>query len=126
MGFLMSLVFTKCKENSNLYYRFESEGLMILLLYVDDLFLAGEENLIDECKKKFFVEFEIKYFGMMHYFLGLEVWEFLEENFLNQGKYVVDILKRFRMLDCKAVNNPMVTNLNLLNDDSSDTINATL
>ena len=118
MGFLMSLVFTKCKANSNLYYKFESEGLMILLLYVDDIVLAGEENLINECKKKFFVEFEIKYFGMMHYFLGLEVWQFPNEIFLNQGKYVVEVLKTFEMLDCKAMNTKMVTNLNLLTDDS--------
>ena len=42
--------------------------------------------------------------------------------FLNQGKYVVEILKRFGMLDCKSMNNLMVTNLKLLNDDSLDTI----
>ena len=44
---------------------------MIPLLYMDDLFLTGEENLINECKKNLVVEFEIKYLGMMHYFLGL-------------------------------------------------------
>ena len=47
-GFLMSLVFTKSKEYSNLYYNVVDEGLMILFLYVDDLFLKGEENLISE------------------------------------------------------------------------------
>ena len=51
-GFLMSLGFTKSKANSNLYYKVENDGLMILLLYVDDLFLTGEDKLIDECKKK--------------------------------------------------------------------------
>ena len=51
-GFLMSLGFTKSKEDSNLYYKVENDGLMILLLYVDDLFLTGEDKLIIECKKK--------------------------------------------------------------------------
>ena len=37
--FLMSLGFTKSKEDSNLYYKVYYEGIMILLLYVDDLFL---------------------------------------------------------------------------------------
>jgi hypothetical protein len=47
---------------------------IILLLYVDDLFLAREEKLIVECKKRLAAEFEMKDLGLMHYFLGLEVW----------------------------------------------------
>ena len=46
---------------------------MILLLYVDDLFLAGEEELIKNVKRRLASEFEMKYVGMMHYFLGMEV-----------------------------------------------------
>ena len=72
-GFLMSLGFTKSKANSNLYYKVVDGGLMILLLYVDDLFLTSEEKFIDDCKKKLVVEFEMRDLGMMHYFLGLEV-----------------------------------------------------
>jgi hypothetical protein len=49
-------------------------GPMILLLYVDDLFLTGDEKLIIESKRKLVAEFEMKDLGMMHYFLGLEVW----------------------------------------------------
>ena len=73
-GFLMSLGFSKSKADSNLYYKFEDDGFMILLLYVDDLFLTGEAKPINECKKKLTAEFEMKYLGMMHYFLDLEVW----------------------------------------------------
>ena len=51
-GFLMSLGFTKSKEDSNLYYKVDNDGLMILVLYVDDLFLTGEDKHINECKKK--------------------------------------------------------------------------
>ena len=47
-GFLMSLGFTKSKANYNLYYTFFNEGIMILFLYVNELFLIGEENTIDE------------------------------------------------------------------------------
>ena len=50
----------------------------------------------------------------------------LDEIFLNQGKYTIDLLKRFGTLDCKAVNTPMVTNLKLLNDDSSERVDVTL
>ena len=46
---------------------------MILLLYVDDLFLTGEDKPIIECKKNLVVKFELKDLGMMHYFLFLKV-----------------------------------------------------
>ena len=48
----MSLSFTKSKADSNLYYKVEDDGLMILLLYVEDLFLTSEDKPINECKKK--------------------------------------------------------------------------
>ena len=49
--FLMSLSFTKSKADSNLYYKVEDDEIMILLLYVDDLFLTRKEKLISGCKK---------------------------------------------------------------------------
>ena len=65
----------------------------ILLLYVDDLFLTGEEKLILDSKRKLAAEFEMKDLGMMHYFLGLEVWQKPSEIMLSQGKYVVEIFE---------------------------------
>ena len=44
---------------------------MILLLYVDDLFVTGLDGLIADKKKKLAIEFEIQDLGMMHYFLGM-------------------------------------------------------
>ena len=122
----MSLGFTKSKEDSNLYYKVEDGGLMILLLYVDDLLLTGEYKPIKECKKNFATEFEMKDLGMMHYFLGLKVWQYPDHIFLNQGKYALEILKIFGMIDCKAMNTLMTINSKLLNDDSSETVDATL
>ena len=87
----MNLGFTKSKFDSNLYYKVEDEGIMILLLYVDELFLKGKDMLISECKKKLATKFEMKNLSTMHYFLGLEVWQFPDEIFLNQGKYTIEI-----------------------------------
>jgi hypothetical protein len=68
----------------------------------------------------------MKDLGIMHYFLGLEVWQRQNEIFLNQGKYALEILKRFDMIDCKAMPTPMVTNPKLLSDTSSETVDVTL
>jgi hypothetical protein len=51
-SFLKSLGFTKSKDDPNLYFKVMNDELVILLLYVDDLFLIGEENLITDCNKK--------------------------------------------------------------------------
>jgi hypothetical protein len=127
-SFLMSLGFTKSKVDSNLYFNFKvmNDEPVILLWYVDDLFLTKEDKLITDCKKKLVAEFEMKELGLMHYFLGLEVWQSPEKIFLNQGKYAVEILKRFDMLECKSMNTPMETKLKLLVDTSSKLVDATL
>jgi hypothetical protein len=58
--FLMSLGFTKSRVDPNLYFNIENDGPIILMLYVDELFLTDEENLITDCKKKLVVEFEMR------------------------------------------------------------------
>jgi hypothetical protein len=71
-SFLMSLGFTKNKGDSNLYYKVVDGGPVILMLYVDDLFLTGDKKLITESKRKLATKFEMKDMGMMQYFLVLE------------------------------------------------------
>jgi hypothetical protein len=73
-SFLTSLGFTKSKEDSKLYFKVMNNDLVILLLYVDELLLTEEENIIIECKKRLASEFEMKDLGLMHYFIGIEVW----------------------------------------------------
>ena len=53
-SFLKRLVFTKSKAYSNLYFKVEDgKPIMILLLYVDDLFITGEDELITYTKRIF-------------------------------------------------------------------------
>ena len=125
-GFLSSLGFTKSKADSNLYYKVEDGNPMILLLYVNDLFVIGMDGLIVDTKRKLVAKFEMKYLGMMHYFIGMEVWKNVYGISLRQGKYVVEILKRFGMMDYKVITTPMESNLKLLNDDSSESVDATM
>ena len=54
----------------------------MLLLYVDDLFVIGMDGLIADTKRKIAAEFEMKDLGMMHYFLGMKVWQTTDGIFL--------------------------------------------
>jgi hypothetical protein len=49
----------------------------------------------------------MKDLGLMHYYLGLEVWQKHGEVFLGQGKYAINILSKFGMMDCKSMDIPM-------------------
>jgi hypothetical protein len=116
----MILGFNKSVFDPNLYYLFVNGESLILVLYVDDLFLTGTKSLIVKCKYALTSDFEMKDLGMMYYFLGLEVWQRTDEIFLSQGKYTVEILKNFGMLNCKPMTTPMVMNLKKLSVSSSD------
>ena len=119
-GYLMSLGFKKNVVDANLYYKVVDGDSLIFILYVDDLFLTRAENLIACCKHELAFEFDMKDLGMMQYLLGLEVWQKINEIFLSQGKYTVEILRRFGMTDCKSMTTPMVTNLKKLSESSSN------
>ena len=78
----MRLIFTKRKEDSNLYFKVEGKRPVMLLLYVDDLFLIGKDELIKYARRILATKFEMKYLGMIHYFLGMEVWRSVDGIFL--------------------------------------------
>ena len=54
------------------------------------------------------------------------MWKNPYKIFLSQGKYAVEILKRFGMMDCKALATPKASNLKLLSVASSESVDATM
>ena len=66
---LVTLGFTEGKEDSNLFLKVEGGRPVMLLLYVNDLFLTKF------ARRRLAFEFEMKDLDMMHYFLGMEVWQ---------------------------------------------------
>jgi hypothetical protein len=70
---LTRLGFSKSHVDPNLYYKVVNNAPVILLLYVDDLFLTGAKPLIIQCKE-LSTEFDMKDLALMLYYLGLEVW----------------------------------------------------
>ena len=63
--FLSSMGFTKSKVDPNLYLKAIEDELVILLLYVDDLSLTGNEKQVMESKNKLVEKCEMKNLGLM-------------------------------------------------------------
>ena len=79
---------TKTVAGPNLYYLFDYDkfDMLIFVLYVDDVVLTvSSKNSIAWCKKKLASEVDMKDMNLIHYFLGLEVWQSLGELVLEQG-----------------------------------------
>ena len=125
-GFLVRLGFNKSDVDSNLYYKVVEGDTLILVLYVDGLFLIGAEKLVSWCKKQLSSEFEMKDLGLMDFFLGLEIWKQLDAILVSQGKYTIDILRRFGMMYCKSMATPMTLNLTKLCYEELDMVDPTM
>lgn len=74
-SYLSGLGFTRSEADDNLYYIMVDGSLFILVLYVDDLILTGDDRLIQSCEEDLARKFEMEDMGLMHYFLRLEVWQ---------------------------------------------------
>jgi hypothetical protein len=68
-SFLQSLGFSKSITNPNIYIKIVKNHPIILVLYVDDLFLTREEHLIDQTKREISTKFEMKDLSLMHSWL---------------------------------------------------------
>jgi len=106
-NYFTGLGFTKIKVHVKLYHIVVECKLLIIVLYVDDLIMTGDEKLIKSCKEDLAREFEMKDLGFMHYFLGMEVWQGDDELFVSQGKYANEILKKLHMESSKPMETPL-------------------
>ena len=109
-SYLTELGFTKSEVDAKLYHIMVKGMQLIIVLYVDDLILTGDDQLIMSCKEDLAREFEMKDMGLMHYFLGMEVWQKDGELLVSQGKYANEILRRFHMEKCKSMQTALAGN----------------
>lgn len=80
----------------------------ILIVYVDDIILIGENVMeIERLKKHLATEFEVKDLGKMQYFLGMEIARSRKGISVSQRKYIHDLLFETGMLGYKPNDTPV-------------------
>ena len=62
--------------------------------------------------------------SLMRYFLGILVTQSEEDIFISQGKYVEDLLKKYKMTDCNLAETTMGTNEKFLKEYGAEKVNA--
>ena len=87
---------------------------MILLVYVDDVFIAyNDKTKVDRFKVMLDNKIKLKDLGDLKYFLGLEVARSKKGIALCQRKYTLELLNDDGLLGCKCSKTPMEYNLKL-------------
>ncbi|XP_054778065.1 uncharacterized mitochondrial protein AtMg00810-like [Prosopis cineraria] len=90
------------------------DGIILILVYVDDLLITGSfKSGIKETKEFLHSKFKIKDLGLLKYFLRIEVACSKRGIVMKQRKYVLDLLFETRMSGCRPLTIPMASNLRL-------------
>jgi hypothetical protein len=111
---LIASGFKRSHADSSLFVRTGKVGRLIVLVYVDDLIITGDNmDEIQSLKSTLHETFSIKDLGSLKYFLGIEMDHSSKGLFLNQRKYIVDLLHEVGMTDSKPAHTPLKSNLKL-------------
>uniref|UniRef100_A0A2N9EVL3 CCHC-type domain-containing protein n=1 Tax=Fagus sylvatica TaxID=28930 RepID=A0A2N9EVL3_FAGSY len=116
-----------CSHDTALFIRRSDKGMILLLLYVDDMIITGDDHSgISDFKLFLHQQFEMKDLGHLSYFLGLEVSSDSTGYYLSQAKYASDLLSRAGLTDTKVVSTPLEMNARLTPLDGTPLSDATL
>ena len=101
LGFIASTV------DSSLFTFFNGATIIYLLIYVDDILVTGNDAAqISRFIAQLGSLFSMKDLGPLNFFLGMEVTRTPIAMYLSQSKYIMDLLRRTKMTDCKPSSTP--------------------
>ncbi|KAJ9552526.1 hypothetical protein OSB04_016571 [Centaurea solstitialis] len=111
---VLSFGFSASQYDSGLFTQHIEAGSIMLLLYVDDMIITGNDSTaIASLKQSLSSTFEMKDLGKLHYFLGLEVLSDTSGTYLCQAKYISVLLSKAGLSDTKVASTPLEHNLHL-------------
>ncbi|XP_065618196.1 uncharacterized mitochondrial protein AtMg00810-like [Quercus suber] len=91
-----------------------SISITLILLYVDDMIITGDDSAGIHSLQHFLSQnFEMKDLGILSYFLGLEVTSSFDGYYLSQVKYAFDLLSKASITDNKTISTPLEYNAKL-------------
>ena len=102
----------KSKFDHSVFYKNSSFGIILLVVYVDDIIITGSDSKgILSLEPFLHSQFHTKVLGMLKYFVGIEVMRGKQGILLSQRKYVLDLLSETRKLGSKPCSTPMTPNV---------------
>ena len=106
--------FSASTHDPALFVHTSSRGRTLLLLYVDDMIITGDDSeYIAFVKAHLSEQFLMFDLGPLRYFLGIEVSSTPHGFYLSQEKYIQDLLDRASLTDHRTIETPMELNVYL-------------
>ncbi|RVW19280.1 Retrovirus-related Pol polyprotein from transposon RE1 [Vitis vinifera] len=125
--FLLKKGFKMGKIDTTLFIKTKEKDMLLVQIYVDDIiFGATNDSLCEDFSKCMHSEFEMSMMGELNFFLGLQIKQLKEGTFINQAKYIKDLLKRFNMEESKVMKTPMSSSIKLDMDEKGKSIDSTM
>ncbi|KAD4385615.1 hypothetical protein E3N88_25784 [Mikania micrantha] len=105
---LLANGYTRGAIDQTLFVRKDKDDLILVQIYVDDIIFGSTSSaLCKEFEGVMKKKFEMSAMGEMTFFLGLQVKQDSKGVLIHQGKYVTDILTKFKMMESKPASTPM-------------------
>jgi transposase InsO family protein len=115
---MIDIGFQFCLTDTALFIKNSDAGIIVLLLYVDDMIITGSDKQgVETIKTLLKSHFEMTDLGLLRYFLGIEVAYSPRGYLLSQTKFAFDIVFRSGITDDKKVDTPEVVNVKMKIDD---------
>jgi len=103
-----------------LFIHVSSRGRTLLLLYVDDMLITGDDSEhVSLVKRHLSQQFQMIDQGPLSYFLGIEVLHSKQGYYISQSKYIQDLFDRSGLTDNKIAATPMDLHLQLCPTDGT-------
>lgn len=98
----------------SLFTKKKDTKLVIILVYVDDLLIIGNDaGLIEETKHVLHSHFKIKDLGELKYFLGIEFLRSSKGIMMNQRKYALELISEVGLAAAKPALTPLECNIKM-------------
>ena len=112
-SFIMSQEYKRTFADPCVYvWRFHDDKFIILLLYVDDMLIMGQDaDMIHKLKRELSKTFDMKDLGNTNRILGMEILRDRKayKLWLSHEIYIERILERFNMKNSKLVYTPLAS-----------------
>ena len=109
--------FNRSEADHTLFTLTSQQGIVVILVYVDDIIITGSDKEGIQTIKTFLKSvFDIKDLGELKYFLGIEVCRSKEGLFLSQRKYTLDLLNEAGFLGEKPAKTPLEDGYKILRE----------
>ena len=125
-SFLIENGFTRGRVDTTLFLRKHKDRVLLVQIYVDDIiFGSTDEKLCKRFSKLMQSKFEMSMMGELNFFLGLQVKQTEEGIFINQAKYIKDLLKKYGMESASPMKTPIAPATKLDKDENGKCIDIT-